>query len=534
MSGPDPDEIPRPRRIIAYAIVVAVLVLWSAVGSITVEVPPSWPDTFTGWLLLLFGVGLLLLVAIATPFIPEIARRVARVLARLPDWLRRRRADLRRPRRVVVGILALAVVVTSATLVRTPASALDLEPGEITILSAFDESPSDPRRILIDQWNQAHPENEVIIVDAPGEPDEQHDRIVDDAKPGGAHQADVYVLDNVWMPEFIRRNYIRPLDEDLRAGAGIGDSDFLRNVLDTCRGLDEDSLGLWCLPLNADAGLLFYRSDLPGVQEPTSWDDYSGDSAKKTLEQVRSSPAGVATVPEAATAAQFADEEILTVNALEAIWTAGGEVVNRDGQLVFAKDGSVEFDAQAEEALVNLSAALGDREITLADSETADEDASIAAFADGRAIFMRNWPVTYDKLTNPSDQDPISLRVTELAGPSVLGGQNLAISSSSTKPRAAQALIHFLTSSASQLILFEIGGFAPTRPEVYANASDTSRPYAQDLRSAVEGARPRPLTPCYIDFSRVFREGVLRALRNRGQLEAGFPRELASTVQDCD
>jgi multiple sugar transport system substrate-binding protein len=386
---------------------------------------------------------------------------------------------------------------------------------------------------VINQWNQAHPENKVTIVDVPGEPDQQHDRMADDAGPGGAHEADVYVLDNVWLPEFIRRGHIRPLDDALQAEAGIVDSDFLANVLDTCRDLDGGGKGKWCLPLNADAGLLFYHPDLPGVQEPTSWDDYLGDSAKETLAEVRKNPAMVGAFPEAATAAQFADEEILTINALEAIWTAGGEVVNRDGQLVFDRDGSVEFDARAKAALVNLSRALQDREITLPDSDEADEDESITAFADGRAMFMRNWPVAYDKLTKPSDRDPISLGVTTLAGPSVLGGQNLAISSSSDKPRAAQALIQFLTSSASQLILFDIGGFAPTRPEVYANTSDASRPYARDLRSAVEGARPRPVTACYTEFSRVFREGILRALRNRGQLESGFPQELASTVQKC-
>ena len=59
--------------------------------------------------------------------------------------------------------------------------------------------------------------------------------------------------------------------------------------------------------------------------------------------------------------------------------------------------------------------------------------------------------------------------VAKLPGPSVRGGQNLAISERTTKPRAAQALIELLTSQRSQETLFDPGGFAATRATVYEN-----------------------------------------------------------------
>ncbi|MGH3611405.1 MAG: extracellular solute-binding protein [Pseudonocardia sp.] len=511
---------------------MVALVLATAVGSILVEFPPSLPRDFWSLVVLFFGAALLVFAALVIPFLPEAANRIARSLVYLPNWLRQRGENLKQPIRLIVGILAVALVVAVAAIVQRPVSGLDLEPGTLTIVSAFDESPSDPRRILINQWNQTHPDNQVVIEDAPGEPDQQHDRMVNDAMVGGQHEADVYVLDNVWMAEFIRDDYIRPFDESLRTSK---DEDFLPNVLDTCKDMYGAKEGLWALPFNADAGLLFYRSGLPGVDEPTSWDGYFGESARATLAQVKSNPdiGDTGVTLEVANAAQLANEEILTVTAFEAIWAAGGEVVNRDGKLVLSvNENAVEFDDQALEALRNLAAAYVDREITLPDADAADEDSAITAFNDGRALFMRNWPVAYDKLRNPSDKDAIPFEVAALPGPSVLGGQNLAVSKWSEKPRAAQALIEFLASPASQLILFEVGGFAPTRPEVYANASQISRRYAQDLRSKVESARHRPVTPHYIEFSREFRAGILRAIRNNGEFEPDFPQKLASTVRD--
>jgi len=522
-----PGPADRRRTVVGYVIALAVLSTCTAVGSILVEFPITWPQTAWGVLLLLFGASLLVFTAVMLPFLDKFVATIASRLERLPGTLRRRRDNLKKPVRLVTAVLAAVLVAGTAVVVQPPAGPLDLEPGELTILSAFDESPSDPRRILINQWNQTHPDNQVIIEDVPGEPDQQHERMVNDASPKGGHEADVYVLDVVWMPEFIQNDFIRPLNESLRSSR---DEEFLPNVLATCRDLYGNREGTWALPLNSDAGLLFYRA---GVEPPTRWDDYLGSSARDALVRARTDPAVVdGAALQAASAAQFSEEEILTVTALEAIWAAGGEVVNRDGKVVLNEDSSaVEFDDRARDAMKDLASAYVDRDLTLEDAKDADEDRAVSAFNDGRTLFMRNWPVTYDKLVNSSGRDAVPFEVTALPGPSALGGQNLAISKWSRKPRAAQAFVEFLTNSSSQLILFEVGGFAPTRGTVYADSSGMSRPYAQDLRTAVERARPRPVTPKYIAFSSEFRRGVLRALRNGGEFEQDFPQQLAASLR---
>jgi multiple sugar transport system substrate-binding protein len=144
---------------------------------------------------------------------------------------------------------------------------------------------------------------------------------------------------------------------------------------------------------------------------------------------------------------------------------------------------------------------------------------AVDAFAAGRTPFMRNWPVARDDIG-----DRVPFKVVAPATPSVLGGQNLAISAASGKPRAAQALIEFLTSASSQLILSELGGFAPTRQSAYTIAK---RAFSQQLRVAVERARPRPITRCYTEFSRTFRRGIDRALNAGGTLEPDFAKQAA-------
>jgi multiple sugar transport system substrate-binding protein len=212
------------------------------------------------------------------------------------------------------------------------------------------------------------------------------------------------------------------------------------------------------------------------------------------------------------------------VTAFEAMWAAGGEVVNEDGHPVFNEGrDEVVFDPSALEGLEKLAAAYRDTGTLVPDAEEMNDNKASVAFRNEQALFMRNWPVAHDTLTTSDGMSSIGFDVAPLSD-SVLGGQNLAIAKTTDKPRAAQAFIEFLTSAASQLILFEAGGFVPTRDSAYANAT---RPYKDLLRGAVVEARPRPILPNNTEFSKEFRKGIKRALHNDGILEPDFPRELA-------
>jgi multiple sugar transport system substrate-binding protein len=152
-------------------------------------------------------------------------------------------------------------------------------------------------------------------------------------------------------------------------------------------------------------------------------------------------------------------------------------------------------------------------------------------FKSGKTLYMRNWPVIFDELGQNNGQQPVPFTVAELPHASVLGGQNLAISASSERPHAAQALIEFLTSEPSELILATVGGFAPTQKKAYQNASGIARPYNKFLLDTISTARLRPRIRAYTEFSKEFRRGIQRALNNNGDIEADLPRRLGDIAR---
>lgn len=420
---------------------------------------------------------------------------------------------------LVGGALAGIVLATLALVYLRPllAGPDEPEPGELVVLSGRDDSVDGQRQALVDQWNLLHPDSPARIVELSGLADAQRSEMVARAQAGD-RAVDVYNLDVTWMAEFRAAGYIRPLDP-----AGLDLSGFLDKPLQTCQ--DGDGR-LWGLPFNTDAGLLFYRTDLVG-NPPTSWAGLTD-----AVQQVLSRPP--ANGPLAGYTGQFADYEGLTVNALEAIWAAGGEVVDESGNVVIDSD-------EVRSALARLAQGLARStpQLVLPESTGFDEPRSTQAFGEGKTVFMRNWPVAYRTLDAMRSADGaadgaaarhLAFDVARLPGPSVLGGQNLAIASKTKRPRAAQRLIEFLTSERSQQILFERGGFAATREIVYQDPVVRRQyRYAPILLQAIRAARPRPVLPRYAQFSEEFRRIVLAALGNGGQL----PADAADRLRDA-
>ncbi|WP_157528501.1 extracellular solute-binding protein [Nocardia sp. NRRL S-836] len=383
------------------------------------------------------------------------------------------------------------------------------EKGKLVVLSGRDQSDGQ-RRALINQWNAEHPEHPAEIVELSTEADGQRSEMVARAKEK-SENADVYNLDVMWTAEFAQSGYLRPL-------SGVDTSGFLKQPLESCRYQNV----LWALPFNTDAGLLFYRKDL--VQEaPLELEDIT-TTATRTLRAAQDARL------QAGYTGQFADYEGMTVNALELIWAEKGNVVDENGKVVIDND-------RTRRALRWLADGLkGDKPIVLQDARVENEPLSTQAFRDGKVVFMRNWPLAHRVLTGnqaESEGRPrLDFTVAQLPGPSVLGGQNLAISSKSSKPRAAQALIEFLTGPRSQQLLFERGGLAATRGIVYQDSRiATEHPYARTLLKAIENARLRPITPYYSRFSDEFRGVVQYAIDHDGALPSDAEERLTAALQ---
>jgi multiple sugar transport system substrate-binding protein len=362
-------------------------------------------------------------------------------------------------------------------------------------------------------WNDIHPRNIATIVTLPEAADGQYAEMVARAEDDGT---DIFNLDVTWTARFADppsgRRLIRPINESWLAGKA--DQSFMEKPLETCRYQGE----LWALPFNTDAGLLYYRTDL-GLRPPFDWAAIT-TQAKTVLAQRRP---GL----KAGYTAQLDRYEGLTVNMLEAVWSLGGDLrIDSDGQVTLDR-------AIWNEAVRLLSPPRGDQPaMVLPDSVNFEESGSRSAFQDGQVMFMRNWPVSYRAMltgdTPQPDGKPVAFDVAKLPGDSVLGGQNLAISERTERPRAAQALIEFLTGERSQRILFDKGGFAATRDTVYEDETIKQKyPYLDRLHRSLDTARLRPVSPNYVAFSQVLSDRVHDVLLGR---QNALPEDLADQL----
>lgn len=416
------------------------------------------------------------------------------------------------------GILVLVLIDSVRGIVD---NSRELEPGDLVVLSGADTSTGAQRQHLLDLWNADHPRNQARLEELPNSADLQHSGMVSQAQQKDG-RVDVYNLDVTWIPEFAAARYILPF--------GATDTDgFLPKPLETCKVNGT----LWALPFNTDAGLLYYRTDVLGrdgeripAQLPPSPED---------MRQITSQPASPgAPGIQAGYVTQLQRYEGLTVNALEAIWAVGGEVVSPDGRVVMDPD-------QVARALAPLAqgstAGPNQQPGLLADSQQDDEKQSAIAFASGTVTMMRNWPVWYGNLKHRPDQ--VSSKGFTIAEHfdvkplrhSVLGGQDLAIAAGTTKPKAAKALIEFLTNPANERTLFGDGGLPATRADAYGDSGVLSKqPYAPVLFKALKDARPRPVTTHYPLFSDTFQDVIVQALHNNGKLPADAVRRLTDAL----
>lgn len=387
-----------------------------------------------------------------------------------------------------------------AALALTPAACTAAEPDALdacvlTIATGVDVSGG-VRQRLLDRWNAEHAEARACFREISAVADEQHSEMI------GAAQAestayDVFVLDIQWIPEFAEGGYLLELDVD-RHGR-TDEAEIPRQVWQA---------GSWhgvhyAAPFNSDVPLLFHRLDTP----PATWDELITRIRDDARDRDRT-----------AFATQLAAYEGLVVNAMEAVWAAGGEWVNADGE--------VTIDTEAgHKGLDNLIAAVRPPAPAIPRRVLEHyEDDSLTEYSEHGALAMRNWAYAHEVLSGEKD---VEFTVSPLPWPGVLGGQYLAVAATSAHPDLAQELVAELTGTEAAARLYRCGGFVPARMSAFdTEVTCENRPEAQTssdsvsraappviLKEALAAARPRPATPYYPQFGEVLQSELHRLLR---------------------
>ncbi|GLW95189.1 ABC transporter substrate-binding protein [Actinokineospora globicatena] len=365
--------------------------------------------------------------------------------------------------------------------------------GPITLVTGKDTSGNLQNQV--DEWNAAHADQLVTVIELPEDADAQRQQMVQNART----QSDAYGvlnLDVVWTAEFAANQWVVPLPE-----ADFPLTELLPATVETGKYFKR----LYAVPITSDGGLLYYRKDLldaAGLKPPTTWAELK-DACAKVL------PGSPGT---ACYAGQFEKYEGLTVNFSEAVNSAGGTVVGDDGRPTLNTDA-------ATEGLKFLVDAVKSGEIPQK-ARTFKEEEGRRAFQAGELLFHRQWPYQYAKAgaTDGSSAVAGKFAVAPLPGAkgpgaSALGGHNYAVSAYTKNKKTAVDFIKYSVSEDQQRKNLEKSSQAPTWAALYDEADLVAKfPYLTVLKKSIENAVKRPSVVKYQEVSRAIQEAAYSAM----------------------
>ena len=366
--------------------------------------------------------------------------------------------------------------------------------GEVKLCGHKDASGIN--RGTVAEFTKENPDIQAEYVEIGANSDQSRTQMVQRLE-GQSAECDLFLMDVTWVSEFASQNWVMDQTE-LVSGYEEGT---IPSTLETA--LYEDKY--WAAPFYTNASLIYYMPDK--VSAPESW--------QQLYEEAGAAPGN-------AFVYQAQQYEGLTVNFLELLYSAGGEVLDKDGNVTIDSPEArevLEFMAQG------LEAGAAPRSVL-----TYDEDATRLAFESGDYGYQRNWPHVY-RLLNESalagtfEVAPLPAFGEDGTPSGVLGGWNLAINAFSDNPEAAVALINFATNPDWQKRVAADYSQAPVSEAAYDDpAVQEKMPFAQQLRESVEGAKPRPKSPVYPQISQAIYENAYAVISGDASADEAVTR----------
>ncbi len=361
--------------------------------------------------------------------------------------------------------------------------------GEVTLVFKHGKIAGDPLpfRQVLQRFEAQNPGIRIQDEPLPSSTDEQHQFYVINLE-GGSSGFDVFAMDVIWVPEFIRAGWLLDVSPILSMKEREA---FFPGPMEAVTFRDR----IYAVPWYIDAGILYYRKDLLeqySFSPPTTWP-----------ELVRA--ARIITGQEPGLYGylwQGKQYEGLICDVLEVLWSNGGDVL---------KEGQVVIDSPANiEALTFMNGLITQEGVTPDFVTTATEEPTRHLFGGGKALFMRNWPYAWNLFEREGSKIRGKVGVAPLpafpghSSASTLGGWQLGINRFSRYPEAGARFIRYMTSEETQKLLSLTVGYKPTRKALYRDTDlIASQPFTTGLYEIFEKARPRPVTPYYMMLSQV-------------------------------
>ncbi len=391
------------------------------------------------------------------------------------------------------------------------------EDGSVLVNFAFGPDESGSLQELVRRFNEQFAgEFRANFQQQPSDTGQFFDRLRTQFQAGGGDLA-LIGGDVIWPGQFAANGWILDLSdrftEQMRGN-------FLPGPVES----NTYDGAVYGVPWFTDFGVLYYRQDLlddAGVEPPTTWDEL-----RETANQIKQD-AGT----RIGYAFQGSNYEGGVVNALEYIYSYGGQILSEDSSQVLIDSPEAIAALEAERQMVVSEAApQAVANYTETESQT--------TFLQGDGVFLRNWPYVYGLVTPEEanierDQVGITSLPAGEGGESSpgLGGWNFYISA--TAPQEVQdgawEFINFASQPEQQRFRAVEGGFLPTLSALYEEQEVLDALPVVDLaggQEAIANATPRPASPYYSDMSLVMAEQF-----NANLTGNSTPEETAANLQ---
>jgi multiple sugar transport system substrate-binding protein len=301
---------------------------------------------------------------------------------------------------------------------------------------------------------------------------------------GKSAECDIFLTDVIWTSEFASQGWLVDQSKLVEANKDR----LIPSTVETTKYEDK----YWASPFFTNAGLIYYQKDK--VAKPETWQQLYAEAAK---------------APGNSFVYQGKQYEGLTVNFLEMLYSAGGEVLDSNGEV---KIDSPQTREVLDFMVKGLNGGSADRAVL-----TYNEDPARLAYESGDNGYQRNWPHVYRLLNETPLKGTFGVApLPKWEGgkaSGVLGGWNLAISAHSKNPAGAVAFIDFATSPEWQKHVAMDFSQAPVNEAAYADGAVLKKmPFAKELLASVKGAKPRPISPVYPQISQAIYKNVYAVL----------------------
>jgi multiple sugar transport system substrate-binding protein len=362
---------------------------------------------------------------------------------------------------------------------------------------------------VVDQWNAEHPEEQVTLHELPGDAGAHRDALVQTLQAESG-EYDVFALDVTDTAHFAANGWLQPIEGDTQ----VDTSGLLEATVESATYNGT----LFAVPQNTNAQLLYYRTDMQ-PEAPANWQALV-DSCRVAVER----NVDCLQMP-------LKLDEQAAVAASEFINSWGGSVVGEDGET--PEVGSDQSKAGLQ-ALVDAYS----NDVIAKKTDAFSEEETALGFLNGETMYSYNWPYMYDKAkTEGKPEVQNSFNVAPILGPdgpgaSTLGGYNNAINKFSEAKATAVDFVNFIISEDVQMG-FAKASFPPVLKSIYDDAGlQQEFPYMAALKSALENAKPRPVTPFYPAVSKAIQDNTHAALKGEKSVDQATA-DMATAIEQA-